>query len=429
VFLAGAMAGALAVLAACDPCAGVIGCVTPPRVAIQGRLVDVVDGHGVSGARVSLVRTDVTPHDSTSTVTDGDGNYQVDLATGSGTFDVDVAPLGLPAYQVHGLALASSTRSGNGHVLGVWVTRPIFATALELIRRTDGGPVTSGTVTFRRTGGVAISGDGLVNGTFTTQIDPSGRVALLSGVYALGTDDVIGELTIDTGDPIGPSIIPDFRIAARYEFRPRDVLRMAVGPRLDWGILIYDRATVVGVPGTVVSFRRTGGIATSAESFTITSDANGQIHAPLIALETGTVIGDLTITPPPPFHSYVKTGLQLHTFEDAVAPSFRFGVGPHLPWLGVVQCHGQPLQGATVVVVRVGGISATPTSSRVTSNEIGNFSLVFRPADYGDLIVDLAVTPPPSSGCIGYVQHGLHLPTLDIDSDARFIAAWDLPTR
>ena len=59
----------------------------------------------------------------------------------------------------------------------------------------------------------------------------------------------------------------------------------------------------------------------------------------------------------------------------------------------------------------------------------GNFRLDFKPADYGDLIVDLEFFPPSGSGCIGYVQHGLHLPTLDFDTGARFIAAWDLPKR
>lgn len=420
---------AVGALASCDPCAGVIGCATSPRVAIQGRLVDVVDGRGVSGARVALVRTDATLRDSAWTTTDDDGNYQVELTTGSGTFDVDVAPIGLAPYQVHGLELSSTSRSGGGHVLGMWINRPVFGVALELIHRSNGQPVTSGTVTFRRTGGVAISGGGVVNDVFTSEIDPSGRVAFLSGVYASGVDDVIGELSIAPGGSLPVSVIPDFRIAPNHEFRPRDVLRMAVGPRLDWVLVIYDRATVAGVPGTTVSFRRTSGIPTSPESFTATTDAAGQLRIPLSPLNTGTVVGDLTITPPPPFHAYVIAALQLESFEDDVARSMRLGVGPHLPWIGVAQCDGKPLKGVGVAIVRVGGITATPTNANVTSDENGYFSLSFKPSAYGDLIVDLDFAPPPASGCIGYVQHGLHLPTLDVDSDPRVIAAWDLPKR
>lgn len=395
---------------------------------MQGRLVDADDGHGISGARISLVRTDATPRDSASTTTDDQGNYQVELTTGSGTFDVDVAPLGIAPYQVHGLQLSSSNRSGDGHVLGVWVTQPLFATALELIYRSNGQPVESGTASFRRTGGVAISGGGLVGGVFTSSIDPSGRVALLAGVNAAGTDDVIGDLTVTAPESFGPSVVHDVHVKPSYEFRPRDVLRMAIGPELGWVVSIYDRATVAGVPGTTVSFRRTGGVAVSPESFTGTTDGVGQIRLPLTAAQTGTVIGDLSIQPPAPFHTYVITAIQLST-ADSTRHLPAFGVGPHLPWLGVAQCGGKPLKGVSVDVVRVGGIDATPTSQTVTSDGNGYFSLIFKPADYGDLLVDLAFTPPAGSGCIGYVQHNLRLPTLDFDSGARFIAAWNLPSQ
>lgn len=130
-------------VAACDPCAGVVGCVTSSHVAIQGRLVDVDFGRSVSGARISLVRADVATRDSSATTTDDGGNFQVDLASKSGTFDVLVEPSALPPYRVRGLELRSSTRNGDGNVLGVWVNRPAFGTALELIHR-NGTPVVGG---------------------------------------------------------------------------------------------------------------------------------------------------------------------------------------------------------------------------------------------------------------------------------------------
>lgn len=428
-FHAGLSAAVLATaVAGCDPCAGVVGCVTSEHVAVQGRLVDVIDAHPIGGARVWLVRTDGGTRDSAATSTDAAGNFEIRLSTSSGTFDVGVAPTGLPAYTVHDLHLAASTRSGDGNVLGVWVNRPTFGTALELIHR-DGTPVTSGTVTFRRTGGVTLSGAQAASGVFTSSIDAAGRVAFLSGVFAGGTEPVVGDLTVDAGDRAGPSVFTDFAFAPSYAFRARDVRRLAVGARLDWHLIVYDRATVVGVPGTTVSFQRTGGIATSPESFTAVTDESGRVVFPLAPLQSGTVIGDLTIQPPPPANGYRLTGFQLPSFEDDAARSVRLGVGPHLPWLGVVECGGRPLKGASVMVTRVGGIAATPTTAVLTSDANGYISLFFKPAAYGDLIVDLEFTPPPGSGCIGYVQHGLHLPTLDVDSDARFIAAWDLPRR
>lgn len=423
-----AYAGAIAMLTSCDPCAGVASCSTSPRVAVQGRIVDVNTGRGVSGARIYLVRTDAPSRDSGSVVTDGEGNYQVEVGTGTGTFDVGVSPVGLTAYQVHGLKLESSTRTGAGHVLGVWVATPVFGVAAELVYRTSGLPVLGGTVSFRRTGGVSISGPNGANGVYTSSVDGTGRVSLLSGVTANGADDVIGELTISLPDVQGVSVIPGVHVRPSYEFRPRDVLRLAVGPELSWILKIYDRATVTGVPGTTVSFRRTGGIRTSPETFTATTNKDGDFLVPLVPLAFGTVVGDLTVQPPPPFRSYVKTGIEFTTFDaDGVRYLPGLGVGPHLPWLGVVQCGGKALAGANVTVVRVGGIAATPQELHVTSDENGYFSLNFKPADYGDLIVDLEFFPPPGSGCIGYVQHNLHLPTLDFDTGGRFIAAWDLP--
>ena len=417
-------------MVSCDPCAGVVSCVTSPRVAVQGTIVDVNSGHGIPGVRVSLARTDDGSHESSSAITDAQGNYQMEVSSESGTFDVTVDSRSGDAYTVRGLSLASTTRKGGGHVLGTWVTAPVFVTPLELVVRETGQLVTTGTVSFQRTGGVAISGPGVVDGVSTTEI-VGGRAALLSGVIAADADDVIGDLTVTSpGSSFGTTVIPDVHVRPSYVFRPRDVLRLAVGPELAWILTIYDRATVEGLAGTTVSFRRTGGIETIPESFAGTTNDAGQVLFPLVPQARGTVIGDLTVEPPAPFHSYVIKGLALPTFNtDGVRYWPSFGAGPHLPWVGVVQCQGQPLKGARVTVVRVGGIVATPDKVVETSDANGIFSLNFKPADYGDLIVDLEITPPSGSGCVGYVQHALHLSTLDFDSGSRFRASWNLPTR
>lgn len=423
---------AVAALAACDPCAGVAACATSPRVAAQGRIVDVVTGHAIPGARVSLVRRDSTvattaPSDSTATVTDADGNYQLELGTASGNFDVVVAAPSAPAYRVRNLALVNTTRHGEGTVLGVWVDKPVFGTALELYYRTSNQLLSSGTATFTRTGGVTLNG----GDTYSATVDGAGRAALLGGVIAGGVEDVIGVLKVTLPGAFGTSVFPDFHLTPSYVFRPALVRRLAVGPELSWFIQIYDRAFVTGVPGTTVSFTRTGGVPTSAETFTSVTDKDGNFFFPLIPLATGTLVGDFTIHPPAPYHDYVETAVQIPTFDaDGVRYLPGFGVGPHLPWLGTVTCGGKPLPGTNIVIVRVGGLLAPPNNLTTTTDMYGQFDMsVFKPTGFGAMILDLQFYPPAGSACIGLVHHGLSLPTLDYDTGKRYIANWDLPSK
>ena len=424
------LAGAsLAAATACDRCSGVSPCTTDAHVGLQGRIVDNATGRGVSGTRIQLVRNG-TDSASTSTSTDDAGNFQLDLRGNAGSYDVVVSPPGLPAYRVQGLGLPSSTVPGEATVFQPWISVPSFGTAGELYFASNPNVlVPSGTFYFTRTGGAQISGPGLSNGVYAATIS-AGRTVLLGGVDAASLDDVIGDVTVQLPDPYGTTVLHNFHIKADYRFRARGVLRIGVGPQLGWILRIYNRSTIAAVPGTTITFRRTGGIPTSAESFTAVTNSSGEFYVPILPLAKGTLIGDLTVQPPAPFNSYTTKGFQIPTYDGDGNPFFMsLGVGPHLPWLGTVTCHGRPLKNVVVYVVRVGGIDADPQTFYSTSDANGNFPLyTFKPHAYGNLIVDLEFTPPAGSGCIGLVHHGLILPTLDFDTDGRFIASWDLPT-
>jgi hypothetical protein len=188
---------------------------------------------------------------------------------------------------------------------------------------------------------------------------------------------------------------------------------------------------VKGVPGTTVTFHRTGGIPTSAEQFTAVTDQDGNFFVPLQPLAQGTLTGDLTIEPPAPAHSYVITGIQIPTLDvDGVRYLPGYGVGPHLPWIGTVLCYGKGFPGVRVTVVRVGGISAPPNNLTAITDADGNFDMsVFKPTDYGTMVVDLDFAAPTDALCYGAVEHGIDLPTLDFDTGKRFIAAWDMPKK
>lgn len=414
--------------AACDPCSGVESCTTAPHVTVQGRIVDVGSGAGVVNARVSLIRTSPGPRDSVSTTTDDQGNFQTSLASGAGTFDILVAPPNLPSYRVRDTALASSTNRGEANVLGLWIATPIFGTQAELFYRTTQQLVQGAAVTFTRTAGADLPGGGVYSAGVT---DAAGRAALLNGVTASGLEDVVGDLTVQFSNAFGTSVVHGVRLKPSYQFRPRDVLRLAVGPQMSWMARIYDRARVRGVPGVTVTFTRTGGIATIPTSFTAVTDSAGNFFIPLVPLAQGDVVGDLTVQPPPPYRGYTNSAVHIPTFDaDGIHFLPGWGVGPHLPWSGVFSCNGKPAANVAIYVRQVGGIAVTPTTLYLVTDANGIFNMSgFKPSEYGDLIVDFQSFTPADSPCVGFVLHNLHLPTLDFDTDNRFIDAWDLPKR
>jgi hypothetical protein len=420
-----AAAAGLVALSACEPCAGVVACATAPRVSVQGRIVDAMSGRPVSQTFIALVRTDDLSRDSVATTTDAQGNYEVQMNAEMGKFDVVVGPPALPAYRVRDLSLESTTSTGEGHVLGVWVATPMLNVAVEFFYRAQPSqPVEGAVIGFHPTGGPKLSSSTDV----LAMTGPDGRTVLLPGVTAAGVEDVTGQLNAELPNGLGVSVLRDFHLKPDYVFRPQTVHRIEVGPTLAWFSAIYDRATVARVPGTTVTFTRTGGIPVTPTTFTAVTNEAGEFVFPLVPLAAGTVIGDLSIQPPPPFHTYVRTGLQIPTFDSDNRQFFaQFGVGPHLPWAGTVECNGRPLQGATIFLVRVGGIAAEPNQFYSTSDADGHFRMIFTPREYGTLIVDLEFTPPPGSDCIGLVQHNVPMPTLDFDSDLRFLSTWVLP--
>lgn len=426
-----AVFGVSSLLTSCDPCAGVMACGVAARVAVQGRIVDMSEGHAAR-ARVSLIRVSEDRHDSVSTLTDEQGNYSLSLTSGAGTFDVQVEPIGLPSYRVRNLQLPSSTRLGEAYVLGLWGATPLLASTIELVDRKTDQAVLNGTVSFHRTGGPPISGANLVNDTYTASLDGTGHVRLFDGVQVGGADDVIGDLTLTTPDAATPSVVHDVHVPPIYAFRPvvPQSLRLYLGTALTWVGQIYDRSVVVGVPGTKITFQRTSGIAVVPETLTTTTNEKGFFTIELSTKETGTVTGNIVIDPPPPFDGYTKTNIQMYTFDSDVAKFFpAWGVGPHLPWLGVVRCAGKPLYDVQVTATRVSGVTVLQQSLSSNSDLNGIFNLIFKPLEYGSLVVDIQFTPPSKSGCAPYVVHGVVLQTLDYDSDARYMPPWDLPPR
>src|SRR6185437_8643674 len=106
----------LALLAGCDPCAGVASCVSTPRLAIEGTIVEHLSGLPQQGVRVDVVRTGggTLETDSASAITDASGHWQIAIPAQSSesvTVDINVTS-SFANYRVTNVVLPTTDRRG-----------------------------------------------------------------------------------------------------------------------------------------------------------------------------------------------------------------------------------------------------------------------------------------------------------------------------
>ncbi len=239
------LAGSLtSLLAACDPCAGIIGCTAGRYLAASGQIVDVNTGAGLDGVRIDVVRTGgiAVATDSVSATTSGGGFWRVELtpeAAGTLIADVMVSPPGLPAYRLHGVQLVTRKTAGDSNLNERWVPFLYFDYVGEFFlngttdTRPKGLPVE-----FRRTSGISLKGPGQVDGIYRAPTNIAGRIHLFptTGDYAVfATEDgaLTGTLIVhvtarDSTVISGVVLSPSNSYRERRDFPP--VIRIPVGP-------------------------------------------------------------------------------------------------------------------------------------------------------------------------------------------------------
>jgi len=179
----------------------------------------------------------------------------------------------------------------------------------QLWLRGTGGPAVGLDVEFRRTGGIAISPEVIASRT-----DTAGRFPL--GASANGAGEVIGDLTVRLPDPLPPTIIRGVRVATFASDEMRFLGYWGVGPSLRYLGIIRRADTDAPIADAVTEFRRTGGIAVTPALLTSRSIASGLFSLELNPLDTGEVVGSLTIRPPAPFRDTTFAGVRLRTFDS-----------------------------------------------------------------------------------------------------------------
>lgn len=233
----------LASLTGCDPCSGVARCASSqPYLAATGQLVEKVTDAGVDGARIDVIRTGgvAVDRDSVSTTTLAGGFWRVEFTpveAGSMTVDVQVRPPGVAPYRVRGLVLSTRAHGGDANLNQTWVTRPYFNYAGELfLNGTVDDRIQNRPITFRITGGVPTRGTAVQDSVYHSTTDVGGRVELFpqreeGGLLPLGADELVGDLTVDLGAPLGLSVVRGIHLAPSYVlFDAGRIARFAVGP-------------------------------------------------------------------------------------------------------------------------------------------------------------------------------------------------------
>ncbi len=281
-----------------------------------------------AGITVLFQRTGGIPvqPDTFAVQTNTDGYFALSptpLAEGEVVGDLIVQPPAPePAETIRAQRLTTSD-TDQQVLLGVWGYGYGILYGGTLYMRGTGAPVPPGlAVTFRRTGGIAISPDGTGSATNT-----NGAFAL--GAAASGPGDVIGDITIVLPAPFPPDTITGVHVPAFASDEMRFLGRWGVGPSLNYAAVVQRADNDSGVAGAVVQFQRTGGIQVTPAVLVDTTDALGRMLLVLNPLAAGEVTGTVYIHPPAPFRDTTFTGVSLQTFDnDSLRLAGVFRIAP-----------------------------------------------------------------------------------------------------
>ncbi len=419
----------LLALAACDPCGGTASCRSgEARLSIDGQIVRVLDGRGIDGIHIDVIRVGgaTTKVDSMSTVTRSGGFWHVETPTtspGDVTVDVRVASPSLAhPYSVR-LQVPPVTRAGEAYIVDRWVTDLYYPYYVELFRRDLPSQVWRNVdATFTQTSGPPLRGVA-EGGVLRTSTDFYGRAQVfLYNAFASDTGEVVGTLTVNL--PAGPSKTGPIHLKPTHFYRaPGIVPRLGAGPSLGYSAAIFDRATGRVLPGVRVDFSRIGGVETDPNDFSTTTDKDGYAHLNVIPLGFGNVIAIITIHPP--------IGAP-ETFQDTI-PTFdsdvprllaNWNAGAVLPYYGIVRAFGRAVPGVKVHVRRAGGIGLSPDDNVVETDADGVFQLSPHPLQGGSAQLELTFTPP--SPFRAFIAKNIVISTVQRETSGFNVWVWDL---
>ncbi|MBC8086044.1 MAG: O-antigen ligase family protein [Phycisphaerae bacterium] len=388
------LAAVVAVTSACAPCSGTSDCSTNPRVDVTGTIVEAVSGRAVSGSVVSATLPDGR---SAESVTDKEGRWRIvidDVPRDLKGASISVATGGTSSYTVNDLVLSPTSRSGDSHDVGRWMSHATARFQAAIFYR--GTPLLGANVSFVPAAGVVardLTGIGETNGAgiFELQIEGQGLVELK------GTLNIQHQFVRNT-------TIQGFTIPLAYKWElpvPRGTI--VVGGQISYGGLIRYRGTGERLSGIPVEFQQTSGVSVAeGVSRTVTGE-NGFFRidfVPLVAdidpLANAEVVGDLVIKPPGQPETRHR-GVRLPVYDSvAIRTLGSFSYGEAFNWTVELFDRGTQslLPNATTEFRQTSGVPISPSVFQGRTGADGRFELRASVRDTGTVVGDLFVTLP-----------------------------------
>ncbi|MBI4541434.1 MAG: hypothetical protein HY705_00200 [Gemmatimonadetes bacterium] len=287
-------------------------------MSVGGQLIVHETGEAVEGAVLDFVRTGgvALARDSLRTTTDGEGRFQLSAEAsdvGEVVGDLTVQPPApwLP-YRVRGQTFLTSDVRGEGQIIGRWVVDPYVETIAQLERRGDGRLLAGARVIIIRIGGVTTTPD-----SSDLRAGPDGRIYFEADAAEPG--DMLADVVVESAELARSYRLTRAAFVAKYQdLVPQVDAVWRFGPGLQY-VGEIRRADISGaVAGATVEFQRTGGIQVTPSLMVSVTNASGRFPFTLSSLDSGEVVGNLTVHPAAPLRDTTFTGIRLQTFESDI---------------------------------------------------------------------------------------------------------------
>ena len=391
-------------LGGCDPCSGVIGCSTAPRLAFAGQIVEPLTGAPIRGAVVRVA--------GAQAVSGANGRWELWVPAGETSagrlLEIRVEAPGEKGY-VARVAAKPTTVAGEVQELGRWNSRP-FVRFQGTLLRADGTPVVGASVTFTPHGGVPVT---LVSS------EPTNDGGIFSLYMAGGSDvgEAVGTLTVSHPSFTRSTQLQGFALPVTQEWQlPFPVGPFVVGGRMDYGGQVYARGNGAKLAGVRLTFTRTGGIPLASSVVRAVSGPEGFFVLSFPNQALGSVVGDLLIEAPDGTRRSLYRGVRFDSYDStAMRYSKSWGYGYRWAWVTELFRNDRATVAANAEVEfrQTGGPALTPSVLRGRTDAGGRVQLEADVLEAGTVVGEITVVQADAPV---RVVRGLRFPSYDGDS-------------
>ena len=203
-----------------------------------------------------------------------------------------------------------------GPIFRVSGPRGQVAAVIELYRRTSYVPLAGAPWRF-------IPETGPLQTTISGVTTEFGAVVLRAAIADTGM--IRGTLAVRFAADQPEELIGGVEVPSLPDATFRRIAYLGVGPSALYAGALRDADGLSPIAGAVLEFRRRGGVATNAETFTWTTNEIGLFRMFPAPIADGEIVGDLTFRMPSPYRDTTFTDVRLPTFrgdETRVGPTF-----------------------------------------------------------------------------------------------------------